>query len=240
MCCLSNKFKLDETFLSTLYLLKGTVEVSAHSSCKIFCTFQSQLSDNGKYGTCVHMCAKVCFLAQVMSGQKGWWKSVNGVWMHWESEEQDEQLPGDLSWVKAGEWLSHTHSVEHVGDWGRCVKCCLCVLKRFPNTYRLAHVKKKRTGPPHAVLGTMENWYNWMHLNTYGLVVSEIMVGTKVRQGRAADCFLKQCSEGYCLGYATYLRLVRPPCPWLSTSTIQPHCKLHQMYTCTYAFSWSF
>ena len=91
MCCLSNKFKLDETFLSTLYLLKGTVEVSAHSSCKIFCTFQSQLSDNGKYGTCVHMCAKVCFLAQVMSGQKGWWKSVNGVWMHWESEEQDEQ-----------------------------------------------------------------------------------------------------------------------------------------------------
>ena len=150
------------------------------------------------------------------------------------------KLPGGLSWVKAGEWLSHTHSVERVGDWGRCVKCCLCVLKRFPNTYRLAHVKKNVPAPPHAVLGTMENWYNWMHLNTYGPVVSEIMVGTKVRQGRAADCFLKQCAEGYCLEYATYLRLVRPPCPWLSTSTIQPHCKLHQMYTCTYAFSWSF
>lgn len=148
------------------------------------------------------------------------------------------KLPGDLSWVKAGEWLSHTHSVEHVGDWGKCVKCCLCVLKHFLNTYILLTWKKNNIlAPP-----TCCTWNNGklIQLNTYGLVASEIMVGTKVRQGQAADCFLKQCSEGYCLGYATYLRLVRPPCPWLSTSTIQLHCKLHQMYTCTYASSWSF
>ena len=63
------------------------------------------------------------------------------------------KLPGGLSWVKAGEWLSYTHSVEHVGDWGRCVKCCLCVkcylcvLKRFLNTYILLTWKKTYRPP---------------------------------------------------------------------------------------------
>ena len=120
-------------------------------------------------------------------------------------------------------------TVTHTQCWacwwlGKMCKVLPVCFETFSEYIPSCSCEKKRTGPP-----TCCTWNNGklIQLNTYGLVVSEIMVGTKVRQGRAADCFLKQCSEGYCLGYATYLRLVRPPCPWLSTSTIQLHCKLH-------------
>ena len=43
--------------------------------------------------------------------------------------------------------VTHTHTVLSVLVIGEDVKCCLCVLKRFPNTYRLAHVKKTYRPP---------------------------------------------------------------------------------------------
>ena len=76
--------------------------------------------------------------------------------MQWESEEQDEQSYQVIDLGSRQGSDCHTHTVLSVLVIGEDVKCCLCVLKRFPNTYCLAHVKK-HSGPPHAVLRTMEN-----------------------------------------------------------------------------------
>lgn len=79
------------------------------------------------------------------------------MWMQWESEEQDEQSYQviDLGSRQGSDCHTHTHSVECVGDWGRCKVLPVC-FETFSEYIRLAHVKK-HTGPPHAVLRTMEN-----------------------------------------------------------------------------------
>ena len=77
--------------------------------------------------------------------------------MQWESEEQDEQSYQviDLGSRQGSDCHTHTHSVECVGGWGRCKVLPVC-FETFSEYIRLAHVKK-HTGPPHAVLRTMEN-----------------------------------------------------------------------------------